>query len=319
MRALFIIDPIEKLNPYKDSSIDMMAIAQARGHTCAYCTKDMISAGAAGVFAHTRSVHLTDDARQHTSISAERVQVGAATWEDLSAFDAVFIRPDPPFDDHYVSLTLLLEPLEEHVQFVNSPRGVRAVSEKLSALNFPEAIPPTLATYQADDARRFAQAHEQVVLKPSYFGSGTGIAISSASDPDFDEAIAKILALAPHGPVIVQGFLPEVAKGDVRMMVVDGEPVGTLGRKPAEGEFRANIAAGGTEMQIDASPRQLEIAAQVGPYLRQNGILFAGLDFIGDYLIELNVTSPTLIQQLRRLGGPDISKMIWKHLEQSAP
>ena len=258
---------------------------------------------------------LATDIRDHNILTAENFQEQPALREDLSTYDAIFIRKDPPFDDHYISLTLLLEPLEGKVQFVNSPKGVRAISEKLSALHFMEDIPHTLATYHRGDLRAFAAEHGKVVLKPSYFGSGTGVVVTHKDDPDFEKAIDNILNLPPHGPVIAQGFLEEVAKGDTRMMVINGEAVGALGRQAGEGDFRTNIAAGGHEVAVEATPRQLEISRRVGDYLKTNKIIFAGLDFIGDHLIEINVTSPTLIQQLRTLGGPDISVLIWDYLE----
>ncbi|MEM9422291.1 MAG: glutathione synthase, partial [Pseudomonadota bacterium] len=164
----------------------------------------------------------------------------------------------------------------------------------------------------------FAKKHEKVVLKPSYFGAGSGVVLSAADDPDFGGHIQTILDIEPKGPVIAQGFLPEVADGDTRVMMLNGEVMGAVGRRPPEGEFRANIAQGGTEFAPTLSNAQRAIAKEVGAFLVEHGIVYAGLDFIGNHLIEMNVTSPTLVQELRRVGGPDMSKLIWDHLEAKA-
>ena len=314
MRACFIIDPFEALNPYKDSSIDMMIEGQGRGITPYVCEATDVVAGSDGVSAVARRVTLDPAIREGKTMDPALYSLAAAEPLDLASCKAIFIRKDPPFDQTYLSLTLLLEPLEKKVVFLNSPRGVRAISEKLSALHFPDHIPQTLVSYRPDALHDFAKRYDKVVLKPCYYGSGKGVAISQAADPAFGQHVDTILALEPRGPVIAQEFLPEVAEGDARVMMVNGHVVGAVGRKPPEGDFRANIAVGGTEFQADLSPTQRQIAEDIGPYLRDNGIVFAGLDFIGTRLIEINVTSPTLIQELRRVGGPNVSTMIWDAL-----
>ncbi|WOI54633.1 glutathione synthase [Parvularcula sp. LCG005] len=318
MRALFIIDPLDSLKPYKDTSLDLMAEAQGRGYDVAFCEYTDIHAGSEGVLGTVQLIEFVKDIHTAMTMTPDLYRLEGPEIEDLSDFDVIFIRKDPPFDQAYLSLTLLLEPLEGDVLFVNSPSGVRAISEKLSALRFPDFIPETLVSYEPEVLRAFAGDHDKVVLKPCYYGSGKGVVVSSADDPDFETHVNNILQLEPFGPVIAQGFLPEVADGDARVMMLDGDFVGAVGRKPPEGDFRANIAVGGTEFHVDLTPRQEEIAAEIGDYLRQNGILYAGLDFIGDKLIEINVTSPTLIKELRKVGGPDVSAMIWDLLEEMA-
>lgn len=315
MRALFIIDPIGGLKPYKDSSIDLMAVAQARGHEVAVCEMKDVFAGTDGVMATVTPVELGADVRGHKTMDGAPVTLGTPEKVKLDTFGAIFIRPDPPFGMEYLSLCLLLDPLVGKVAFVNSPRGLRVVSEKLSALLFPDASPKTMAGYRAEDIRAFAKKHEKVVLKPAYFGGGEGVTLASSEDADFDAKVQAILNTLPHGPVIAQEFMPEVADGDTRVMIVNGEPVGAVGRKPAAGEFRANIAAGGSEFAAELTPAQRGISERVGAFLVRQGILFGGLDFIGSKLIEINVTSPTLIQQLRRLGGGDVSESIWQAIE----
>lgn len=318
MDALFIIDPLEGLKPYKDTSIDLMVEARARGHNVFWCGPQDISAGSGGVSAWARKVTLGPDIRDHKTMQGAPYESAAPEALPLEGVGAIFIRPDPPFDQLYLSLALLLDPLEGRVQFVNSPQAIRVISEKLSALHFPAAIPNSLISFRADALKDFAAQFDKVVLKPCYLASGNGIVVSSASDPDFAAHVETILAAEPRGPVIAQEFLPEVSEGDTRVMVVDGEVVGAVGRKPAEGEFRANIAAGGTSMAVDLTDAQASAAADVGAFVKSHGVLFAGLDFIGDRLIEINVTSPTLVQELRRLGGPDVSKLIWDKIEERA-
>ncbi len=316
MRACFIVDQIDTMIPYKDTSLDLMVEAQARGHTVdAIEGFHGVSAGTDGVVGQVRSIRLSPDVRDNKKLTADNATIGEARTEDLAGYDAIFIRNDPPFGMDYFSMALLLSPLEGKVQFVNSPNGLRVISEKLSSLCFPSFIPDSFASYDPVALRTFAQKHEKVVLKPSYFGAGSGVVLSAASDPDFEKHIETILAIEPKGPVIAQGFLPEVADGDTRVMMLAGKVMGAVGRKPPEGEFRANIAQGGTEFAADLSDRQMAIAEEVGRFLTEHRIIYAGLDFIGDHLIEMNVTSPTLVQELRRVGGPDMSKLIWDYLE----
>jgi len=318
MKALFIIDPLDGLKPYKDTSIDLMVEARQRGHEVYWCGPEDVSAGSHGVSAFARTLALDASIREHKTMATASWESGAPADTPLQGFGAIFIRPDPPFDQRYLSLALLLDPLTESVQFVNRPDALRLISEKLSALHFPQAIPQSLISYRAEALRAFAGSFDKVVLKPCYLASGNGIVVSAADDPDFETHVAGILAAEPKGPVIAQEFLPEVREGDTRVMVIDGEVVGAVGRKPAVGEFRANIAAGGSSIAATLTDGQRAAAVEVGRMLKAHGVLFAGLDFIGDRLIEINVTSPTLVQELRRLGGPDVSKLIWDRIEERA-
>ncbi|MEM6650791.1 MAG: hypothetical protein AAF603_11135, partial [Pseudomonadota bacterium] len=285
MHACFIIDPLDGLNPYKDSSIDLMMEAAARGyHTDILEDLNSIAGGSDGVSAKVQTVNFVPHVREHKTLDLEHRSLSALRRHNLADYDVIFIRLDPPFDMRYFSLALLLSPLEGKTIFVNSPKGLRVISEKLSALHFAQSTPQTLVSYDKDVLRDFAQHHEKVVLKPSYFGSGQGIAISSADDPKFDEKIQTILDIDPKGPAIVQGFLPEVVDGDTRVMMLEGEVMGALGRKPPEGDFRANIAVGGNEFAVELSEAQKAAAREVGHYLKKEGIIYAGLDFIGDAL-----------------------------------
>ena len=258
---------------------------------------------------------MSPEAQDADKLAPSNSQIGEPRRVALEQYDAIFIRKDPPFDSDYMSVCLLLDPLVGQVKFVNSPRGLRIISEKLTAFLFSDTTPASLATYQLDDALEFAKQFDKVVLKPSYFGSGTGVRSSSATDPEFKQHLEFILNTEPKGPAIIQEFLPEVKNGDTRLMLLNGEILGAVGRKPPEGDFRANIAQGGSEFAVDINQTQRDIALKVGQLMKEQGIIYAGLDFIGDKFIEVNVTSPTLIRELRRVGGPDGSKLIWDFIE----
>lgn len=315
MKCCFILDPIEKLKPYKDSSLALMHEAQRRGfevYAAGFSDASILN-GRPELSA--RRVAMSDGLLSEKTAAAPHYVEHAAEIIPVEAFGAVFIRKDPPFDSDYFSLTLMLDAAAEGAtRFVNAPRGLRDVSEKLVATRFAKHAPKTLATYSTERARAFAAAFEGVVLKPSYFGAGEGVEKSAASDPEFDAAFARTLATEPKGPVIVQEFLPEIVDGDCRVMIIAGAVEGAVGRRPADGEFRANIAAGGSEFAVELSPKQSAICAEIGPFLTSRGIFFAGADFIGDRLIEINVTSPTLIHELRRVSGLDMAAVIWNKL-----
>ena len=317
-KCCFVIDPFEKLKPYKDSSVALMFEAQQRGMTvyAAEFGDFAVRNGAVEVMA--RKTLLTEALFEQKSIAPPYGEQHAPETVPLDDLDYVFIRKDPPFDSDYLSLTLLLSTHKGATTFVNAPRGLRDVSEKLVATRFAEFTPDTLVTYSADQARAFAANYDGVVLKPAYFGAGDGVKKSAASDSDFEAHFMETLHTEPRGPVIVQQFLPDVAQGDTRVMIIDGVVEGALGRMPAEGEFRANIAAGGKEVARDLTARQREVCAAIGPFLMEEGVRFAGVDFIGDYLIEINVTSPALILELKRVAGIDMAAIIWDRLQGQA-
>ncbi len=313
-KCCFVLDPLDRIKPYKDSSVALMVEAEARGLEvyAAEFSDFSIENGAVRVFA--RRTRTENGIFEQKAAVAPFFRQDAAETLDVDGFGFVFIRKDPPFDRDYLSLTLVLSNCEDRVRIVNAPRGLRDVSEKLVVTRFSDFAPQTLVTYSAEKARAFAAERAGVVLKPSYFGAGAGVMKSAADDPNFARDFEATLATEPRGPVIVQEFLPEISKGDTRVMMIDGVVEGAVGRRPAEGEFRANIAAGGSEVAAELTDRQRAVCAEIGPFLRAHGIFFAGVDFIGDWLIEINVTSPTLIQELRRVTGVDIAKVIWDRL-----
>lgn len=315
MKTLFIIDRLEHIKPYKDSSVDLMCEAQARGHEISICYIDDVFAENGIIRTLARQVHLADTAKDGKVWSDHTATVQPETILDVTDFDVVFIRKDPPFDTNYLSLTYLLSTIENDVLFINRPTGVRDVNEKLYSLAYARYAPKTLIAYTAETLMSFAEKYEFVVLKPAYYGSGNSIFKTSHNDERFHDYVDQILNLAPQGPVIAQEFMPEVQNGDTRVMLLNGKPVCGVGRKPPEGDFRANIAAGGSEFSHQLTPHQIEVSQEIGKDLAARGIIFAGLDFIGDKLIEINVTSPTLIQELRKVSQIDFSIMLWDEIE----
>jgi len=310
MDFLFVIDPVETLNPRKDSSLDLMLEASHRQHRVSILDFRGVRLLNGEVFCEATEVDVAPGILESDHASSGLEPTGASRSVPVADFDVVFIRKDPPFDSDYLALTYLLERAEGKAQFVNSPRGVREVSEKLFGTRYRSHMPRTMVTWDLQAAIGFAVEHEKVVLKPAFLGSGEGIFLCSGRDENFEARVNTILSMEPRGPVIVQEYLPEGREGDTRVMVLDGSPIAALGRKPAAGDFRANIAVGGKAVATDLTDEQTAIANEVGKDIQQRGIVFAGLDFIGDRLIEINVTSPTLIQELRRVSGVDMSHKI---------
>jgi glutathione synthase len=315
MKTLFLIDPIDVLKPYKDSSIDLMLEAQTRGHEVHVAMGRDVGFNVSEVYVSARKLRLTSEVR-----SLKKWEDGAGELLDLlrsslSYFDVCFVRVDPPFDSEYLALTYLLDKSKDRPFFVNRPAGIREVNEKLYALHFSSFMPKTIVSNLKEDILEFARSFPAVVLKPVFWGSGEHIIKTSADDENIGKYVDLISKLLPPGPVIAQEFLPEVYGGDTRVMLVNGAPVAALGRRPAQGDFRANIAAGGTEFNVDLSSRQRQISQEIGKDLKKLGIFFAGVDMIENKVIEINVTSPTLIQELRRVSNIDVSKIIFDQLE----
>ncbi len=300
------IDPLDKLNIASDSSVALMAEAQARGidiHTYQPASLAFDS-GKLSATLHRTSLDLA---------AASPFTVGPPIHRALDEFDVLFIRQDPPFDMAYYSNTYLLELLPPTVKILNNPRAIRNTPEKLSALNFPHLMAPTLISSDPEAIRTFAGHHEAIVLKPLSLFGGEMIVKTGRHDAELDAKIAKLVSFSAE-PIVAQKFLPGVATGDRRVMMLKGKPVGALGRLPPEGGFIANIHSGGRPVLATLNERELQICAEVGAKLVEWDIFFAGLDLIDGHLSEINVTSPTLMQELRRVGGPDIAKLYWDAL-----
>jgi glutathione synthase len=315
VQLAFVIDPLASLKPKKDSSIALMVEAVRRKHEVAIFEFSQVSFEKGTLFADATFVSVSPEVLEQSTPTGHIVAKGPKQRVDVERFDRVFIRKDPPFDSQYLALMYLLDRPGHAGRFINSPQGIRDVNEKLFATRYSAYTPETLVTWSFEEAAAFARQYEKVVLKPSYFGSGKGVSLSGQSDPDFAATFASTLALEPLGPVLVQQYLPEGKAGDTRVMVLDGVPLAAVGRRPAPGEFRANIALGGEAIAVEISAEQRRIATELGKDLVRLGILFAGLDFIGNKLIEINVTSPTLMQELRKVSGFDMAARILDRVE----
>lgn len=302
------MDPIDTMVVERDTSLALMLEAQARGMEVWWFHPDdlMIDRGVVQAVAHRVRVQGRAGAH-YEALETARVDVGH--------FDVVLIRQDPPFDMGYVTNTYLLEQAAGETLILNDPRGVRNIPEKLSTLAFADVIPPTFVGRRVDAIVEFAQAFPRVVMKPAFLAGGEGVIKADRDDPGLTVAARAMLAASGKEPIIVQAFLEGVYQGDKRVFVLDGEAIGAVRRMPAAGEFRANLHVGGQAVATDLDDRDHEIVARVAPLLKEEGILFAGLDVIAGHLTEINVTSPTLIQELKRFRGIDIAALYWDRAE----
>ncbi len=248
------------------------------------------------------------------AVAGDHHRMGEPEVRELKGFDVVLMRQDPPFDMAYITATYYLEKIHPKTLVVNDPREVRNAPEKLFVTDFPGLQPPTLITFDADMLHDFHTRHGDIVLKPLYGGGGSGVVRLKADDPNLD-ALLELHQMIGREPVIAQKFIPAVSAGDKRILLVDGEPVGAINRVPAAGQVRSNLARGGRAEAVELTARDREICEAIGPELRRRGLLFVGIDVIGDYLTEINVTSPTGAQQLKRFGGGDAAAALWDRIE----
>ena len=302
------MDPIEGINIEGDTTFLMMETAQARGHSLFVYLTSTLSMEDGRVFARGRDVTVQ-------RVKGDHARLGELRKVELSEFDVVLMRQDPPFDMHYIDATFFLEAIHPKTLVVNNPAEVRSAPEKIFVTKFPGLQPPTLITWDREAVREFRAKHGDIVLKPLNGRGGSGVTRHLADDPNLD-TLLEIHAELAREPVIVQKFLPSVTKGDKRILIVDGEPVGAINRVPAKGQIRSNMAVGGTPEPVELSARDREICAAIGPELKARGLIFVGVDVIGDHLTEINVTSPTGIRAIARLGGPDVAAKVWDVIEQ---
>jgi len=302
------MDPIEGINIETDSSFMMMMEAQSRGHRLWVYTPDKLSLEGGRVTARARPLTVKAVKGDHATAGETRVL-------DLEGeIDVVLMRQDPPFDMAYITATHFLDKVHPKVLVVNNPTEVRNAPEKLFVTDFPGVQPPTLITSDHEAIYDFRARHGDMVLKPLHGGGGSGVVRLKADDPNLD-ALLELHALIGRDQVIAQKFIPAVSKGDKRVLLVDGEPVGAINRIPAEGQVRSNLARGGRAAAVELTARDLELCAIIGPELKRRGLLFVGIDVIGDYLTEINVTSPTGAQQLKRFGGADAAAVLFDRIE----
>ena len=311
------MDPIETIDIKGDSTFALMLEAQRRGHTLWHYEVRHLSLREGKPSPGARNTdRLTAKARP---VTVQRVHgahhiFGAAVTLDLAGMDVVLMRQDPPFDMAYITATHMLEHIHPGTLVVNDPASVRNAPEKLLVTHFPDLMPPTLITWDTEAIRAFRAEFRDIIVKPLFGNGGAGV-FRIRED---DENLASLLEMhwaRSREPLMIQRYEPAVRKGDKRVILVDGEPLGAINRVPAEGEARSNMHVGGRAEAVELTARDREICARIGPVLREQGLIFVGIDVIGDYLTEINVTSPTGLQEVARFGGADLAAAIWDVIE----
>ena len=301
------MDPIERINIHGDSTFALLLEAQARGHSLAYYTPDRLALRDGRVFTAVQPLKVVDRAGDHFNL-------GETRRVELTSFDVVLLRQDPPFDLAYIATTHLLERVQPRTLVVNDPANVRNAPEKVFVTLFPDLMPPTLVTRDLDEIKQFRADHGDIVMKPLYGAGGAAVFRVMREDVNFG-SLYDLFATMFKEPWVVQLYLPAVTKGDKRIILIDGEFAGAVNRVPQKDDLRSNMVRGGAAEATDLTPREREICARLGPALRERGLLFVGIDVIDGYLTEINVTSPTGIRAVKRLGGPDIAALIWEKIE----
>ena len=301
------MDPIQAIKIAGDSTFALLLEAQARGHELKFYTPDKLSMRDSRVFAPMQDLVVRDVVGDHCSL-------GEPVRTDLADVDVVLLRQDPPFDMAYVTSTHLLERVHPQTLVVNDPAHVRNAPEKIMVTLFPDLMPPTLITRDREAIEQFRDEHGEIVMKPLYGNGGAAVFKTGAKDPNFG-SLFDLFSTLFREPWVVQRFLPAVVKGDKRIILVDGEPLGGVNRVPAENDIRSNMVRGGAAETTQLTPREKEICDRIGPTLKERGLLFVGIDVIDGHLTEINVTSPTGLRAIKRLGGPDLSKAIWDRIE----
>ena len=307
LKVALQMDPIGSVNINGDSTFRLALEAQERGHSLFFYTPDRLAFREGRVVARGWPVTVRRVLGDHVSYGEEQ-EVDLADW------DVVWLRQDPPFDMGYITTTHLLDLIHPATLVVNDPFWVRNSPEKLLVLRFPTLIPPTMIARDLVTIREFKAAHGDVILKPLYGNGGAGVFRLDPNDRNL-ASLHELFTGMSREPLIVQQFLPDVAKGDKRIILVDGEPVGAINRVPQAGETRSNMHVGGRPEPVGLTARDREICATIGPTLREKGQVFVGIDVIGDYLTEINVTSPTGLQELERFDGTNASALIWAAIE----
>jgi len=302
------MDPIERINIRGDSTFALLLEAQRRAHALSYYTPDRLALADSKVSAAVRPLVVRDAPGDHFTLGEPRVT-------DLSTFDVVLLRQDPPFDLAYISTTHMLDRIHPKTLVVNDPAHVRNAPEKVFVTEFPELMPPTLITRDLDAIKAFRAEHGDIVMKPLYGKGGEAVFRLAREDLNFG-SLYDLFATMLREPWVVQKFLPAVKDGDKRIILVDGEFAGAVNRVPAPDDLRSNMVRGGVPKATDLTARERAICARLGPALRERGLLFVGIDVIDGFLTEINVTSPTGIRAIKNLGGPDVAALIWDKIEE---
>ena len=307
MRILFVMDPLERMTPDKDSTFAFMRAAAALGHESLHCLPHDLTLRGGRCHAHVRVATVSPTAPYHA--------YGARSFIAVDEVDAVMIRKDPPFDTAYLLMTLCLEHARGKTLIVNDPRALREANEKIYALHFSKWMTPTIVSSNRDEIRAFVdEVGGKAVIKPLDGAGGVGVMALASGDKN-TRAIVDVVTHEGTRLAMTQAFIPKVTEGDKRVLLLDGEPLGAILRVPGADDFRANIHVGGAVRKTDLSPRERDIVADLAPKLRQDGLIFVGLDIVGEHLTEVNVTSPTGIQELGRFDGTKPEETVIRWLE----
>ena len=307
MKIAFQMDPIESVDINADSTFRLAEEAQIRGHDLYVYTPSDLTFNRGKIAAKVRSISLKRTIGEH-------VRFGSLEIIDLTEFDVIWLRQDPPFDMGYITNTHLLDLVASETLIVNDPFWVRNFPEKLLVLKFPDLIPDTLISRDLEEIKEFKRKFKDIIIKPLYGNGGAGIFRLKEDDKNLT-SLHELFSSFSSEPLIAQAFIPEVKNGDKRIILVDGDPVGAINRVPKAGEIRSNMHVGGKAERAKLSQREKEICNAIGPTLKSRGQIFVGIDVIGDYLTEINVTSPTGIQELERFDKKNIAEMIWHAVE----
>jgi glutathione synthase len=301
------MDPIEKIRIAGDSTFGLLLAAQERGHRLLYYTPDRLSMRDGRVVARVQALTVRD-------VEGDHYGLGEPERIDLSTVDVVLMRQDPPFDMAYITATHLLERIHPKTLVVNDPAEVRNAPEKLFVTLFPQLMPPTLITRDKGEIEAFREEFGEIVMKPLHGHGGAAVLRVVREDPNFG-SLYDLFSTTFKEPWVVQRFLPQVSEGDKRIILVDGKAAGAVNRVPAANDIRSNMVRGGAARPTDLTPREREICETIGPELSRRGLIFVGIDVIAGNLTEINVTSPTGIRAIKKLGGPDLAVAIWDAIE----
>jgi glutathione synthase len=301
------MDPIERINIRGDSTFALMLEAKARGHRLSYYTTDKLAQIGDRVFATVQPLDVRDELGNHYSL-------GEAKRTELTEFDVILLRQDPPFDMAYITTTHMLERVHPNTLVVNDPAHVRNAPEKIFVMEFADLMPPTLITRDLAEIKAFREQHRDIVMKPLYGHGGGSVFRLTKDDLNFG-SLYDLFASSFREQWMVQTFLPAVKHGDKRIILVDGEYAGAVNRVPAPDDLRSNMVRGGSPKDTELTAREREICERLGPALRERGLIFVGIDVIDGHLTEINVTSPTGIRAIRNVGGPDVAAIVWDAIE----
>ncbi len=307
LKVAIQMDPVENIDIAADSTFVIGMEAQARGHELYYYQPKDLSLEGARVTAQSQRLELRNKQGDHFTLSKPDTR-------DLADMDVVLLRQDPPFDMGYITTTYLLELVHPKTLVVNDPAEVRGCSEKLYVARFPELAAPTLVSRNVGQIKAFRNKHKDIILKPLFGNGGAGVLHITPQDENMNALLDMMLAQVPE-PLMVQAYLPDVRQGDKRIILIDGVALGAINRVPPEGDARANMHAGGEAMKSELSARDREICERIGPDLKARGLVFAGIDVIGGSLTEINVTSPTGLQEITRFDGRKLEGDLWDAIE----